>query len=132
MTATATVEKRTARPTQDEPTSSGRVYMPAVDIFERANELVIVADMPGADAKAIDIQFENGTLTLEGRVARRGTANVRPLVREYGYGDFRRVFEIGELIDSQRISAEYADGVLTLHLPKVAAALPRKIEVRTA
>lgn len=131
MSATAAVEKRTARPMQAEPTHSGRVYMPAVDILERATELVIVADMPGANAKAIDIQFENGMLTLQGRVAERESPNARPLLREYGLGDFRRVFEIGELIDSQRISAEYADGVLTLHLPKVAAALPRKIEVRT-
>jgi HSP20 family protein len=121
-----------ARPTQDEPTNSGRVYMPAVDIFERADELVILADMPGADAKAIDIQFESGTLTLQARVAERESANARPLLREYGLGNFHRVFALGEMIDSQRISAEYADGVLTLHLPKVAAALPRKVEVRTA
>ena len=132
MSAASTVEKRTARPMAAEPTHSGQVYMPAVDILERADELMIVADMPGVDAKTIDIRFENGMLTIHGRVNERTSANERVLMREYGVGDFRRAFEIGELIDSQRISAEYANGVLTLHLPKVAAARPRKIEVRTS
>jgi HSP20 family protein len=130
MSATQTIEKKTARQMQAEPTHSGRVYLPAVDIVERDDELTIIADMPGTSADGVDVQFENGLLTIYGRVAPRDVPESRCLLCEYGLGDFRRTFEIGELIDSQRIAADYADGVLTVHLPKVAAARPRKIEVR--
>jgi len=132
MNATETIEKTTARPMKAEPTHSGQVYMPAVDIFERADELTIVADMPGTTGNDINIQFENGLLTVHGRATPRRGVDERCVLCEYGLGDFHRTFEIGELIDSGRITAEYADGVLTLHLPKVPAARPRKIEVRAS
>jgi HSP20 family protein len=52
------------------------------------------------------------------------------LLREYGVGDFRRAFRVGNQIDATRISADFADGVLRLHLPKIEAAKPRKISVQ--
>ncbi len=52
------------------------------------------------------------------------------LLREYGVGDFYRTFRVSEQIDASRIEAEYADGVLKLHLPKVEAVKPRKITVK--
>jgi HSP20 family protein len=54
------------------------------------------------------------------------------LLQEYGVGDFYRTFKVSEQIDSTRISAEYHDGVLTIHLPKVEAAKPRKISVQSS
>jgi HSP20 family protein len=65
-------------------------------------------------------------------VAPRTSEQGRYFLREYGVGDFQRNFEVGEQIDAERISAEYSDGVLTLHLPKVVAARPRKIAVKPA
>ena len=61
---------------------------------------------------------------------RRGKATARRcLLREYGVGDYYRSFQVSEAIDAGKISAEYADGVLTLHLPKAEAVKPRKIAV---
>lgn len=111
-------------------TRSGQYYRPGVDIVEDAHELRILADMPGVSAESVDIDFQDGALTILGRVPNRRGENVKYLLEEYGIGDFYRVFQIGEAIDASKISAEYADGVLTVHLPKVEAVKPRKISVQ--
>jgi HSP20 family protein len=86
-------------------------------------------DVPGVDRESLDIDFAEGVLTVQARVAPRYGANQRFLLREYGIGNFQRSFQVGEQIDVNGISAEYADGVLRIHLPKLAAAKPRKIAV---
>ena len=113
-----------------EHTRSVRHYRPNVDIVEFAEELIVYADMPGATADGIDINFENGTLTIHGRVKPRRSDEADYLLHEYGVGHFYRTFRVSEAVDSQRISADYADGVLVLHLPKVETAKPRKIAVK--
>jgi HSP20 family protein len=114
-----------------ESTRGDQFYRSAVDIVEDASELRILADMPGVSAESIEIDFEDGVLTVLGRVPRRRDESTKYLWEEYGVGDFRRTFRIGETVDPTRISAEYAEGVLTVHLPKVEAAKPRKITVQT-
>lgn len=116
--------------TRTEHTRSGRVYHPNVDILESANELTLLADMPGVGPDDIEIQFENGTLSIYGKVKPRRGEGVNDLLQEYGIGDFHRTFQVSETIDASGITAECADGVLTLHLPKVEAVKPRKIEVK--
>lgn len=113
-----------------EHTRSGYYFQPNVDILEGEDELTVLADVPGATAEGIDLNFEDGTLTIHAKVPPRNEG-VDFLVREYGVGDFHREFRVNETIDVGRISAELADGVLTLHLPKVEAARPRKITVKT-
>jgi len=132
MTTDTMLEKREGgEVAKAEPTWSGRTYQPNVDILERRDELVVLAEMPGADPDQIDVNFESGTLSIHGKVRERLPENTSFLLREYGIGDFYREFRVGEVIDSSRITAEYIDGVLTLHLPKVEAAKPRKISVKT-
>ncbi len=109
---------------------SGRVYRPNVDICESDDELTLFADMPGTSSDGIEINFENGTLAIHGKVEARQQGR-ESLLREYGIGDFYRSFQVDESVASDRISAEYADGVLILHLPKVEAAKPRKIAVQS-
>jgi HSP20 family protein len=113
-----------------EPTRTGCTYRPNVDILERENELLLLVDLPGARPDGIDVRFENGTLTLHARVEPRQPENRPWLLREYGVGDFHRSFEVNEQVDGSRISAEFADGVLTLHLPRTPASQPRRIEVK--
>lgn len=118
--------------TRPEHTRSGRYYRPNVDILEKADELLVLADVPGASGDQIDVNFEDGELTIHAKVAPRQPDDVQYLLREYGVGDYFRTFRISEVIDAGKISAEYADGVLTLHLPKADEAKPRKIAVKTA
>jgi HSP20 family protein len=115
-----------------ERTRAGRTFVPAVDIVERDNELLLLADMPGVKADDLDIRYERGELAIHGKVQpRRDTEQTGFMLREYGVGDFYRAFQVGETIDAEKIAAEIKDGVLTLHLPKTRQAVPRKITVKT-
>lgn len=118
--ATAAIEQ-----TRDYP-----VFTPRFDIYEKQDELVLWGDLPGVQAEDLDIQFEKGQLTVQAKVNPR-QENVRYLLAEYGVGDFRRTFTVGETIDATKISAELHDGVLTLHLPKTEEVKPRRIEVKS-
>lgn len=131
MATNVEIEKTPAAQAEAERTRGGRVYRPSVDIVEKPEELLLIADLPGTNPDEIDVRFENGTLTLYGRVKERQMEKAEQLLREYGIGDFYRTFQVNETIDAERISAEYRDGVLTLHLPKVEAVKPRKIQVST-
>lgn len=126
MTKTAAAETVPA-----ERTRSGLCYRPNCDILEKAEELLLLADMPGASGETIDVKFEDGTLTIFAPVDMRQGGETDYLLREYGVGDYFRTFEVSEAIDASKISAEFADGVLTLHLPKAESAKPRKIEVKS-
>lgn len=112
-----------------ERTRNGGTYVPRFDIYETDSELVLFGDMPGVAPEDLDIRFENRELTICGKVARRHEG-IDFLYGEYGIGDFYRSFTIGESIDGSKISAELKNGVLTLHLPKVEEAQPKKIEVK--
>jgi HSP20 family protein len=119
---------QTATPARAEATR-GVTFTPRVDIFETEDELLLYADLPGVRPEDVDMRFENGELTLHGRCGPR-QADVEYLAAEYGVGDFYRVFTIAETIDSEKISAEMKDGVLTVHLPKAEAVKPRRITVK--
>ena len=125
-----TVTKTTAeQPALAERTRSGCCYRPNVDILEQNDELLVVADVPGASSDTIDVKFEDGTLEIQAAVAPRQCDDHSCLLREYEVGDYYRSFQVSETIDAGKISAQYADGVLTLHLPKSEALKPRKIAV---
>jgi HSP20 family protein len=139
MTRTVTVESNlqgrdqaAGRPqeTRGEATRSRPVFRPDVDIVETAEELLLLADVPGARADDVSVHFEQGVLTLHARVPERRPAQARPLVQEYGVGDFERSFQVSEAIDAEKIHAELDAGVLTVHLPKVEALRPRQIRVQ--
>ncbi|HEY1600694.1 MAG TPA: Hsp20/alpha crystallin family protein [Pirellulales bacterium] len=128
MTTETTLQKE-AHESDVETTRNGQVYRPHVDILEMPDELVVVTDLPGAHGSEVDIQFDDGELSVRAPVQERQANGVRYLLREFGVGEFYRTFRVSEQIDASRIAAEFANGVLTLHLPKVAAVKPRKITV---
>ncbi|MDV6030181.1 MAG: Hsp20/alpha crystallin family protein [Phycisphaera sp. RhM] len=104
-------------------------YQPRFDIWEGDEELILYGDLPGVSTDDLDIQFENRQLTIHAKVDRWHDGEGY-LYSEYGVGDFQRTFTIGEAINSEAISAELHDGVLTLHLPKSDHVKPRRIEVK--
>jgi len=107
----------------------GSTFRPRFDIWETEHELVLCGDMPGVSPADLEVRFENKELTIHGKAPARHQ-DVEMLYSEYGVGDFYRSFTIGEAIDTEKISAEMKDGVLTLHLPKAEAVKPRRIEIK--
>ena len=109
-----------------------RPWAPAVDILETENELSLKADLPGIDLKDIDIQVENGTLTLKGERKFEHYDNSKGGYHrlERSYGSFVRCFSLPETVDSEKVGAEYRNGVLKITLPKKEVAKPRSIKVQ--
>jgi HSP20 family protein len=106
---------RGARPA-DEGTTS---WSPAVDIYETDNEIVLKAELPEVNQKDIDIQIENSTLTIQGERKSDTTIKQENYHRiERAYGRFNRSFTLPNLVDQEKIKAEYRDGVLKIELPK--------------
>jgi HSP20 family protein len=111
--------------------AGGRPWAPPVDILETENELVLKADVPDVDLKDIDIQVENGTLTLKGerKFEKREGAKEGYHRIERSYGSFVRCFSLPETVDTEKVAAEYTNGVLTVTLQKKELAKPRSIKV---
>lgn len=104
---------------------------PAVDVYENKDEYLLIADVPGADKDGLEINLEDGRLTLTARRQDR-RASATSKVREYWTHDFRRVFVLPEDVDVEKTAARLDGGTLTINVPKVAAAKPRRIPVHSA
>jgi HSP20 family protein len=105
------------------------VFIPHVDIFESAEALTLVADMPGVGSENVSIDIHENVLTVRGNVTPE-QADEQMLAQEFGIGDYYRQFTLGRTIDQARIEASMKDGVLTLTLPKAEASKPRRITVK--
>jgi len=127
-TRPVTQKDRTEHATTER-TRGGVAFTPRVDIYETDGELVLCADMPGVRPDDVDLRYERGELLLHGKVHTKPNQGSFMLA-EYEEGDFYRSFSIHESVDASRIEAECKNGVLTVHLPKVAAAQPKQISVR--
>jgi len=103
---------------------------PLVDIFENEDEILLFADMPGVEKDDININIDNGTLSLSGLRKMESSGAVQ--WEEFGETEYQRTFSVPQTIDVGKVSAEMQDGVLRLHLPKSEAAKPRQIEITTA
>ena len=111
--------------------NTSRPWVPAVDIFETQNEWVLKADLPEVKMSDIDIQIENGTLTLKGeRKFQKEDSGKGYTQVERNYGTFARYFTLPETVDSEKVQAGYSQGVLTVTLPKKEVAKPRSIKVQ--
>lgn len=120
-----------AVPAVPEQTRPGPVYAPSVDIFENDDSITVLADMPGVKAQDLKIDLRENVLTLTGHVAASENSKETDVLREYQPGTFFRQFTLSETIDRAKIDAKLSEGVLRLELPKVEAARPRQITVRT-
>ena len=99
-----------------------------MDVSRADGELLVQLDLPGVDADSIDLEVERDVLTVKARRPERDEG-FRPVVTERPTGTFTRQMRLGEGLDSDNISADYTDGVLTLRVPVVEKAKPRKILV---
>jgi HSP20 family protein len=109
---------------------TGRPWSPAVDIVETQDALQLKADLPDVKLEDIDVRVENQTLTLSGKRRFEKEEKVKGYHRiERSYGDFVRSFAIPQTVDTEKVAADYKNGVLTISLPKKEAAKPRQVKV---
>jgi len=108
----------------------GSTWAPAVDILETTDQIVLRADLPGLDPKDVEIQVQNGTLTLRGERKFESDVKEDNFRRvERVYGSFVRSFSLPQTVDAEKVEAEYRSGVLELKLPKRPEAKPKQIKV---
>lgn len=112
------------------------LWYPRVDLREHDQEFVLVADLPGLNQEDINISVENNLLTLQGQrtfehEGQNGQSGYTHY-RERAYGTFCRRFTLGAAVDAEKITATYKAGVLEVHIPKTAAAQPKRIAVQSA
>jgi len=112
--------------------SNQRPVSPAVDIFEDAGGITLLADMPGVSKERLDVKLDGDNLSVEGSVELDAPAEMRALWAEVNVPRFRRTFTLSRELDTGRIEANLKDGVLMLRVPKLAHAQPRRIEVTAA
>ena len=123
------VQEKKELVSKEEKTVPARYFVPTTDIFETADALTVVMELPGVDKEALDVNIENDVLRVEGRIDYSKYEGMDPLYTEYNIGHFARSFTLSKKIDQQQISAQLDDGVLTLTLKKAKEAMPRRIAI---
>jgi HSP20 family protein len=111
-------------------TGSNRIprFMP-MDLCKIDDHYVLTADLPGVDPGSVDVNVDNGTLTISAHRTARSEDSVQWLSNERFFGRYRRQLSLGDGIDASAISATYENGVLTVTIPLAERAKPRKIDV---
>lgn len=112
-----------------EQTRPGLVFAPEVDIFETDNKITLLADMPGVAVDSVNIDLQDGVLTITGDVKPWEEADETDVLVEFEIGKYYRQFTLSDTIDQTNIDAKLENGVLRLTLPKAEKAVPRKITV---
>ena len=110
---------------------AAETFDPVVDIYETDNELVLVAEVPGADREDISVQVDKGVLTVEAdaKFDTPGDDYARTYV-SFSPGEYFRAFALSDEVDRDKINASVVNGLLTVHLPKAEAAKSRQIDIK--
>jgi len=116
----------------EERTKVVQYFKPDVDIYETENELVLLADVPGALNNSIDIDLKDDILTIDAKINPDMYESLNPIYTEYRVGHYFRKFALDTSIEQSKISAKMQNGVLTVKLPKSEKASPRKISIQSA
>jgi len=119
-------------PSRGEWSSSGRGSIPAIDMYETEDDIIVQSPIPGVKAEDLDVTITGDQLTIRGQVEERDeTEEERYILRERRYGSFCRSVTIPTRVKVGQVEAEIEDGMLTLTLPKAEEAKPRGIKVKT-
>ena len=107
----------------EQPPRQGGTWSPAIDVCERATEIVIFVEMPGVERSDVQLSWNDGVLTIAGQKRQNppGRAVATYLCLERAYGHFRREIAINIPIDQKHAKAELRDGLMRIHLPKQAS-----------
>ena len=102
-----------------------------MDGIRRKDDVLLRFDLPGVDADSIDVTVDRGVLTVSANRSEERAEGENQFIRERMTGSFIRRVRLSDQVDADSIDAEYTNGVLSVRLPLVAQAQPRKVEIRT-
>ena len=109
----------------------GNTAYPKVNVYEYDDKIGIIAEIPGLDKKQLNVEVEDGVLTISGdKHSAFENEGAKVLRKELKESSFKRQFELGELLDGDNISANFKDGILSVSVPKVEPEKPKKHTVR--
>jgi len=114
-----------------ERTRSRHSFVPRADIYETDKEIILLADVPGANENTVDITLEKNVLTINAFIEPAIPSGFDVVYAEYEEGDYQRSFRLSDEIDRDKIDAMVSEGVLRLRLPKSKEAKVKKITVKT-
>lgn len=112
------------------PTAAG-AWMPPMDVYETEDKIVATIELPGIDPKDVEVAVEDSTLTVSGSrefSSEIQEENVHRIERRYG--SFSRAITLPQTADTEKVEAAFDKGVLTVEVPKVEKAKPKKIQIR--
>ena len=113
-------------------TSAGNVFAPSVNFAETETGYEVSVELPGMNPEDVQVEFKDGHLWVTGERKQESEEKGKTYHRvERRYGSFRRVIAIGNEVDAEKVDATYKDGVLTVDIPKAAAAQPKRIQIKT-
>jgi HSP20 family protein len=116
----------------DDPVAAAS-FVPAVDIYEDAQKVMLKLEVPGIEEKDLDVRVENHTLTVKGERKFEGEEKEQNFHRiERRYGSFFRAFTLPSTVDTENVQASYNAGVLKLELKKKPEAQPKQIKINVA
>jgi HSP20 family protein len=119
-----------SRPSSEDDWAFGGSWAPSVDIYEQDGNIVLKAELPGIDPKDVDVRVENNVLTLRGERKLESEVKREDYHRvERAYGKFSRSFTLPSVVDTEKIKADYKDGVLQVSLPQREEAKPKQISI---
>ena len=110
--------------------SDAATLFPPVDVIEDDNGITLTADLPGVTKENLTVRVDADMLTIEGIVALGESKHMEPVYAEIRAAQYKRTFTLSRELDTAQIAASIKDGVLTLHVPKIEQARPRRIEVK--
>ena len=105
-------------------------WSPPIDVYETADRYIVAAEVPGLARDQIELAMADSRLTIRGQRVEATGEKVHYHQVERGHGTFSRTFEFNDKIDADKVTADLANGVLTVTLPKIPPAPRRKIDVR--
>src|SRR6478736_5040794 len=100
-----------------------------IDAYRKGDEFVVLFDLPGCDPESINLTAARNVLTVHAERSRPSDDDVELLIGERTTGTFSRQLFLAETLDSERIAADYSDGVLRLHVPVKEQAKPRRVDI---
>ena len=115
---------------EDSPLASNHGFVPALDVYQDKDNVIVETPLPGIDPEKVNISIENDVLTIEGKSEKKSEVDEKDYYRkEVRFGGFHRAVALPSSVNGEKANAEYKDGILKITIPKEEKAKPKQIKI---